>query len=233
MGACRLAIAAAVAALAASGCGGDEPAPFKEVKQPSTTTSAPTPSVATGSEDPLAALTAGQRKALASLVTAQAALAERGDAVASANTDADKLVQKADEGFASPSGSAPEVRRLAAALTAFGTAVDSIAGDPDLLPQLSTQLQLRFTALQKEEPTAAAHVLDAKQQVDSIIQALPGLRLQLDNAISRVKTQRSEVELDASVLSDAIDTGAESATAALNGVNQAVEIGVRALAESS
>jgi hypothetical protein len=219
--------------LAAAGCGGDEPAPFKEVKGPSTTTSAPVQSSAAGSEDPLAELTSGQRRALASLVTAQAALVERGDAVAAAGSDADKLVARVDEGFAAPSGSTPEVRRLAAALSAFGASVDSIAGDPDLLPQLSTQLQLRFNALQKKQPTAAAHVLDAKQQVDSVIQALPGLRMKIDQVVTTVKRQSSEVEIDAGELGDAIGAGSESATAALNGVNQAVQIGVRALAESA
>lgn len=233
MGAGRLAIAATVAALAAAACGGDEPAPFKEVKQPSTTTLAPAPGVATGRGDPLAELAPGQRKALASLVAAQATLASRADAVATAATNAGKLVSRIDDGFAAPSGSTPEVRRLAAALTAFGAAMDSVAGDPELLPQLSTRLQLRYAAIAKKQPIEAAPVLDAKRQIDSVIQALPGLRIKLGEAIARVKAQSSEAEIDARVLGDAIDAGSESATAALNGVNQAVEIGVRALAESS
>jgi hypothetical protein len=229
MGARRLATAAAVVAFAASGCGGDEPPPFKEVKQPSTTSSAPTP-IASGAEDPLAHLSSSQREALASLVTARAALTARGDAVAAAGTDAGKLVERADAGFAAPSGSTPEVRRLAAALTAFGTAMNSIAANPDLLPQLSTQLRLRFAALAKKQPAVAAHVLDAKEEVDAVIHALRALRTKIDDVASTVKEQSSASKLDASVLGDAIGAGSESTTAALNGVDQAMEIGVRALA---
>jgi hypothetical protein len=228
-----LALGAVIAALAAAGCGGDEPAPFKEVKKPATTTSSATPSVPSGSEDPLAELSTDQRKALAALVTAQADLSERGDAVASAGTDADKLVERVDEGFAAPSGSAPDVRRLAVALTSFAAATEAIAANTDLLPQLSTQLQLRYAALAKKRPTVAAHVLDVKEKVDTVIRALPGLRTKIDDAASNVREQLSAVELDAGRLGDAIEAGAESTTSALNGVNQAVDLGVRTLAESA
>ena len=232
MGARRLAIAAAVAALAASGCGGDEPAPFKEVKQPTATTPTATADTPMTDADPLASLSAKQQEALASLVTAQAGLAERGDALGSAGAEADKLVRRIDDGFAAPSGSAPEVRRLATALTSFASATGSIAEETDLLPALSTQLQLRFRALAKKHPTVAAHVLDAKSEVDNAIQTLAGLRRKLDSYASDVKDQLSAAELDVQ-LGETIVAASESKSVVLDEVNQAVDMGVRALADSA
>lgn len=231
-----LALGAAISVLAVAGCGGDEPPPFTEVKQPATTSSA-TPSVAVGEPNPgaglLAALAPRQQKALAGLAAAQAALAERGDAVASTGTDADKLVNRVDAGFEPPSGSAPEVRRLSTALTAFGTSLAAIAGQDDLMPALSAQLQLRYEQLVKSKPAVAAHVLDAKQEVDSILGALTGLKRNVDDAAAEAKGQLSKVQLDADALDEAITNGSRSATAALNGVNQAVDVGIRALAASA
>jgi hypothetical protein len=232
MGARGLATCAAIAALAVAGCGGDEPAPFKEVKQPTATTPTATVDTPATDMDPLAVLPAKQRKALAALVAAQADLAKRGDALGSAGADADKLVNRIDAGFAAPSGSSPEVRRLATALTAFAAATGSIAEDTDLLPALSTQLKLRFAALAKKRPAAAAHVLGAKRQVDEAIQALPGLRMKLDSYATDVKEQLSAVELDAS-LGDTIGAASESMNVVLEDVNRAVATGARALADSS
>ena len=233
MGARGLATCAAIAALAVAGCGGDEPAPFKEVKQPTATTPTTTVDTTATGSDPLAALSANQRKALALLASAQADLIQRGDAVASAGTDASKLVARVDAGYTPPSGSAPEVRRLATALSAFATDVGPIATEQDLLPQLSAQLQARYAALAKKQPTAAAHVLDAKDEVDSVIKALPGLRDKVDEAATAAKKQLAEAELDADALDQAIMDGSAGATAALNGVNQAMGLGVRALANSA
>src|SRR4051812_39847422 len=90
MGARGLATGAAVVALAAAGCGGDEPAPFKEVKQPATTTSSAGVAVAeTTPSDALTVLSSEQQKALAALPRAQDALIQRGDAVANTEADAD------------------------------------------------------------------------------------------------------------------------------------------------
>src|SRR4051812_36655800 len=94
MGARGLATGAAVVALAVAGCGDDEPAPFKDVKQATTTTSSsagvavrePTPA-----NEALAGLSSEQRKALAALAGAQDALIQRADAVAATGTDAGKL----------------------------------------------------------------------------------------------------------------------------------------------
>jgi hypothetical protein len=234
MSARGLATCAAITALAVAGCGGDEPAPFKEVKQPTATTPTPTATVDTPmtDADPLASLSAKQQQALASLVTAQAGLAARGDALGSAGADADKLVNRIKAGFTAPSGSAPEVRRLATALTSFAAATGSIAEETDLLPALSTQLQLRFAALAKKQPTVAAHVLDAKREVDNAIQTLAGLRLKLDSYASDVKDQLSAVELDAH-LGETIGAASESKSVVLGEVNQAVDMGVRALADAA
>jgi hypothetical protein len=182
--------------------------------------------------EPLASLSAKQQEALASLVTAQAGLAERGDALGTAGADADKLVKRINDGFAAPSGSAPEVRRLATALTSFASATGSIAEETDLLPALSTQLQLRFAALAKKHPTVAAHVLDAKREVDNAIRTLPGLRLKLDSYASDVKDQLSATELDVH-LGETIGAASESKSVVLDEVNQAVDMGVRALADSA
>src|SRR3954470_24377993 len=130
------AITATLAALAIAGCGSDEPKPFKEVKQ--ATATATTPSAAVGepgpSADPRAGLSQRQRSALAPLVAAEEALVRRGDAVASAGTAADQVVQRVQGGYAAPSGSTPEVRRLAAALGSFSGALAAIAAQDDLLP---------------------------------------------------------------------------------------------------
>jgi hypothetical protein len=231
-----LALGAAITLLAIAGCGGDEPPPFKEVKQPATTGSTG-PSATVGEPAPdtgvLATLAPRQQKALAGLAAAQAALAERGDAVASTGTDADKLVKRMDAGFEPPSGSAPEVRRLSAALTAFGTSLAAIAGQDDLMPALSAELELRYEQLVKSKPSAAAHVLDAKQEVDATLDALTGLRRKVDDAAAEAKRQLSELKLDGDALGEAITNGSESATAALNGVNQAVDAGIKALADSA
>ena len=238
MSARGLATCAAITALAVAGCGGDEPAPFKDVKQPTatTTTPMPTPTATVDTPmtdaDPLASLSAKQQQALASLVTAQAGLAERGDALGSAGADADKLVQRINNGFAAPSGSVPEVRRLATALTSFAAATGSIAEQMDLLPALSTQLELRFAALAKKRPTLAAHVLNAKREVDNAIQTLPGLRVKLDSYASEVRDQLSAAELDAH-LGETIGAASESKAVVLDEVNQAVDLGVRALADSA
>lgn len=233
MGARGLATCAAIAALAMSGCGGSEPAPFREVKQPTATTPTTTVNTTATGSDPLAVLSAKQRKALALLAGAQADLAQRGDAVASAGTDASKLVDRVDAGYAAPSGSAPEVRRLVTALNAFATDVGPIATEQDMLPRLSAQLRARYAALAKKQPSAASHVLDAKDEVDSVIRALPSLRDKVDAAATVAKKQLTEPELDADALGQAITDGSAGATAALNGVNQAVDLGVRALANSA
>jgi hypothetical protein len=223
----------AIAALAAVGCGGDEPAPFKEVKQPTATTPTATVDTPATDADPLAALSAKQRAALATLASAQADLAQRGDAVAAAGTDAGKLVDRVKAGYTPPSGSAPEVRRLVTALNTFAGRIEPIATSSDLLPQLSTQLKTRYAELAKKKPSLAAHVLDAKSEVDSVIGALPGLRAKVDEAATTAKKQLSAAELDADALDEAITSGSASVTAALNGVNQAVDMGVRALADSA
>jgi hypothetical protein len=233
MSARGLATCAAIAALTVAGCGGDEPAPFKEVKQPTASTPTATVDTPATDADPLAALSAKQRKALAILASAQAGLAQRGDAVAVAGTDASKLVDRVAAGYTPPSGAVPELRRLVTALSAFATDVGPIATDEELLPQLSTQLQERYTALAKKRPSLAAHVLDAKDEVDSVIAALPGLRDKVDDAAATAKKQLSAAELDADALDQAITNGSAGVTAALNGVNQAVDLGVRALADSA
>src|SRR4051812_1850918 len=204
MSARRLATCAAIMALAVAGCGGDEPAPFKEVTQPTATTPTATVDTPTTDSDPLAALSAKQQKALAVLTSAQADLAARGGAVAAAGTDASKLVDRVDSGYTPPSGSAPEVRRLVTALNAFATEVGPIATNPGLLPQLSAQLRQRYAQLAKKQPSVAAHVLDAKTEVDSTIGALPGLRSKVDEAAAAAKKQLSEAELDADALDEAI-----------------------------
>jgi hypothetical protein len=233
MSARRLATCATIAALAVAGCGGDEPAPFKEVKQSTATTPVATVETPMTDADPLAALPAKLQSALVGLTRAQADLAARGDAVAAAGTDASKLVERIHSGYMPPSGSAPEVGRLVTALNAFATAVGPIATDAALLPQLSAQLRERYAQLAKKQPSLAAHVLDAKTEVDSTIGALPGLRNKVDEAAAAAKEQLSEVELDADALDEAITSGSAGATAALNGVNQAVDLGVRALADSA
>ena len=236
MAARGLALGAVLAALAVTGCGGDDPAPFKEARKPATTTSASAPSVAVGEPnagaDALAALQPRQRRALAALVGAQTALVERGDAVANAGTDADKLVKRVDAGFEVPAGSASEVRRLSAALTAFSTALAGIATQDDLLPALSAQLDERYRQIVKRRPTVAAHVLDAKEEVDSTVDALAELRTKVDDAATEAEDQLGEVTLDADALDDAITNGSQSSTEALNGVNLAVEQGIRALADA-
>jgi hypothetical protein len=233
MGACGLATCAAIAAIAMAGCGGDEPAPFKEVKQPTATTPTATVDTPAADADPLAALSAKQRQALGALASAQAALAQRGDAVAAAGTDAGKLVDRVNAGYTPPSGSAPEVRRLVTALKAFAGGIGPIATNTELLPRLSTQLRTRFAELAKKRPSLAAHVLDAKAEVDSVIGALPGLQNKVDEAATTAKKQLSAAELDPDALDEAITSGSASTTAALNGVNQAVDTGLRALADST
>jgi len=233
MSARGLATCGAITALALAGCGGDEPAPFKEVGQPTATTPTATVDTPMTDADPLAALPAKQQSALAGLTRAQTDLAARGDAVAAAGTDASKLVDRIHSGYTPPSGSAPEVRRLVTALNAFATQVGPIATDAALLPRLSAQLRQRYAQLAKKQPSLAAHVLDAKTEVDSTIGALPGLRNKVDEAAAAARNQLSEVELDADALDEAITSGSAGATAALNGVNQAVDMGMRALADSA
>ncbi|HEX4733709.1 MAG TPA: hypothetical protein VH247_04800, partial [Thermoleophilaceae bacterium] len=130
-----------------------------------------------------------------------------------------------------PAGpSTPAVRRLADALDSFGTTLAPIATDPSLLPQLSAQLRQSYTRSVKSHPAAAARLLDAKQQVDALVQTLPGLQQALRTATAKARAQASATTLDARTLDTVIQTGSESATSALNGVNQAMDAGIRALA---
>lgn len=232
MAARRLAIGAAALTLAAAGCGGDKPLPFKEVEKPAAT--ATTPSVAVGEPAPggdaLAALGARQRAALAPVVAAQRGLVQRGDALARAGMDADKVVQRVHAGYAAPSGSTPEVGRLADALGAFATALNGFATRADLLPQMSSQLKLRYARLVKTRPHVAAHVLEAKQEVDAIVAELPRQGKAVEDAAAQARSQSKEDTLDADTLETAISAGSAGATSALNGVNQAIDAGVAALA---
>jgi hypothetical protein len=232
MGASRLVPAVLLFALAAAGCGSGE-GKFTSVPQAATTTTSSSPSVTAtdpGNDSLLAGLRPQEQKALASLVQAQAALTQRGDAVATAGTNLDKVVGRIAAGYTAPSGpSTPEVARLASALTAFGSTLAPIATQPQLLPQLSSQLEQRYTHLAKSRPAVAARLLDAKQQVDAIVEALPGLQQDIENAAAKAKSQSRQTALDAQTLDDAIKSGAESTTSALNGVNQAVQTGLAAL----
>jgi hypothetical protein len=226
------AITATLAALSIAGCGSHEPQPFKEVKQPTAT--ATTPSATVGdpgpSADRLAGLSQRQRSVLTGLVAAEEALVRRGDAVASAGTAADQVIQRVQSGYAAPSGSTPEVRRLADALGSFSGALEAIAAQDDLLPRLSVQLRLRSERLVKTRPPSAAHLLEAKREVDATLGALPRLRQGVDDAASNAKGQSSQATLDADALNEAVTSGTESATAALNGVTHAVDVGLQALA---
>jgi hypothetical protein len=233
MRASRLAAGAVVLALGAAGCSSSD-STYTAVQQASTATPATTATTATdtaAAPDPLAGLPAREQKALASLASAQAALEQRGNAVADAGTAADKVVQRINSGYNAPPGpSTPAVRRLADALDAFGAALAPIATDPSLLPQLSATLRQSYTRSAKSHPAAAARLLSAKQQVDSVAEALPGLQQTLRTATAKARAQADAAKLDAGTLDDVIQTGSESATSALNGVNQAVDAGTRALA---
>jgi hypothetical protein len=232
MGASRLVPAVLSLALVAAGCGSGE-GKFTSVPQSKTTATSSSPSVTAtdpGNDSLLAGLQPREQKALASLVQAQAALTVRGDAVATAGTNLDKVVGRIAAGYSAPSGpSTPEVRRLADALTAFGSTLAPIASQPELLPQLSAELARRYEGLAKRRPAVAARLLDAKQQVDAIVEALPGLQSDVEAAASKAKSQASETTLNAEALDEAIKSGSQSTTTALNGVNQAVETGLAAL----
>jgi hypothetical protein len=235
MGASRLAAGAVIAALVTAGCGGGkEPPPFKEVKPSTTSQSTPAPVTQPDSTETLAGLTPREQRALAPLVQAQTGLTQMGDAVATAGTDVDKVVQRIASGYTAPTGaSTPEVRRLANALTGFETALVRMANDPNLLPQLSQQLEQRSVEFAKKRPSSAASLANAKQQLDSLIAALPGLQRGLEAAASKARAQASAVSLDAQTLDDAVKNGSTSATSALNGLNDAIEGGVRALVAAS
>lgn len=237
MGASRLAAGAVALALGAAGCSSSD-STYTAVDQATTatrtttTTTATTPTdTATGATDPLAGLPAREQKALASLAGAQAALEQRGNAVANAGTAAGKVVQRISAGYNAPPGpSTPAVRRLADALDAFSTTLAPVATDPSLLPQLSAALRQSYTRSVKSHPAAAARLLSAKQQVDAVVEALPGLQQTLRTATAKARAQADATKLDANTLDDVIRNGSESATSALNGVNQAMDAGLRALA---
>src|SRR6476661_1153571 len=114
MGASRLAAGAAALALGAAGCSSSD-STYTAVKQATTTETATTPTdTAATTPNPLAGLPAREQKALASLAGAQAALEQRGSAVANAGTAAGKIVQRISAGYNAPPGpSTPAVRRLA------------------------------------------------------------------------------------------------------------------------
>src|SRR5690242_5526240 len=108
MGASRLAAGAVALALGAAGCSSSD-STYTAVKQAtttgSTTATATTPAdTAATTPDPLAGLPARERKALASLAGAQAALEQRGSAVANAGTAAGKVVQRISAGYNAPPG---------------------------------------------------------------------------------------------------------------------------------
>jgi hypothetical protein len=235
MGASRLALCALAVALAVGGCGTSD-STYTAVQQTTTATQATTTTPAdtatdTAAASPLAGLPAPQQQALAALADAQAALEQRGNAVANAGTAADKVVQRIGSGYTPPAGPrTPEVRRLADALDAFGTALAPIATDPTLLPQLAAQLRQSYSRSVKSHPAAAARLLAAKQQVDAIVQTLPALQQTLRTATARARAQASATKLDAQTLDSVIQVGSESATSALNGVDQAMNAGIRALA---
>jgi hypothetical protein len=235
MRASRLAAGAVVLALGAAGCSSSD-STYTAVEQattaaPTATATTPTDTTTAAAPDPLAGLPAREQKTLASLARAQAALEQRGNAVAAAGTAANKVVQRINSGYNAPPGpSTPAVRRLADALDAFGAALAPIASDPSLLPQLSGTLRQSYTRSAKSHPAAAARLLSAKQQVDSVAEALPGLQQTLRTAAAKARAQADAAKLDAGTLDDVIQTGSESATSALNGVNRAVDAGVRALA---
>jgi ABC-type transporter Mla subunit MlaD len=154
--------------------------------------------------------------------------------VANAGADASKVVARIASGYTPPSGPAtPEVGRLAQALSAFGDALAPIGTDPSLLPQLSLQLQRRAEQIVKKDPQTAGRLVNAKQQVDSVVQALPRLRQAVAGAASRAGDEASKQTLSAQSLDQAIRNGADSATTALNGVNQAIDAGVAALSAAA
>jgi hypothetical protein len=235
MGGSRLAAGAVALALGVAGCSSSD-STYTAVDQPTTgtptTATATTPTdTATAATDPLAGLPAREQKALASLAGAQAALEQRGNAVADAGTAAGKVVQRIIAGYNAPPGqSTPAVRRLAGAFDAFGTTLAPIATDPSLLPQLSAALRQSYARSVKSHPAAAARLLSAKQQVDAVVEALPGLQQTLRTATAKARAQADATKLDANTLDEVIRTGSESATSALNGVNQAIDAGLRALA---
>jgi len=226
------ATAALVAMLAFAGCGSKQPAPFKEVKQPSSVATTAPATVGGPSEDPgsVAALAPKQRADLTPLVNAHETLIARGDAVAAAGSDADKLVGKVGAGFAPPAGPVPEVGRLADALGSFSETLGAIATQADLMARLSTELQLRYQQLLRKQPASAARVLEAKQEVDSDAGALARLSRDVDDAAAKARALQSKDTLDADALEAVITAGSASATSALNGVNHALETGIRALA---
>jgi uncharacterized phage infection (PIP) family protein YhgE len=228
------AIAAVVGVLVLAGCGGEDPSPFTEVEQPATTTTTKTTKTAVvigtpRAEVDLAGLPRRQRTALTALVGAQAGLIERGDAVAVAGADAAEIAGRVGAGYAAPSGSTPEVRRLVDALTSFGDALDAITTSSSLLPQLSAELQVRSERLMKRRPAAAARLLQAKQEVDATVAGLPALRREVDDAAAKARDQLAETTLDAEMLAQAITGGSTSAKTALNGVNSAIATGLEAL----
>ena len=235
MRASRLAAGAVALALGAAGCSSSD-STYTAVEQPTTATPAttattPTETTTAAATNPLAGLPAREQKALASLASAQAALEQRGSAVADAGTAAGKVAQRIGAGYNAPPGpKTPAVRRLADALDAFGTTLGPIATDPSLLPQLSATLRRRYTRSAKSHPAAAARLLDAKQQVDAVVEALPGLQQTLRTASAKARSQADATKLDATTLDTVIQTGSESVTTALNSVNQAIDAGARALA---
>jgi hypothetical protein len=235
MRASRLAAGAVALALGAGGCSSSD-STYTAVEQattstPTATAATPADTATTAAPDPLAGLPARDQKALASLAGAQAALEQRGNAVANAGTAADKVVQRINAGYNAPPGpTTPAVRRLADALDSFGTTLAPIATDPSLLPQLSATLRQSYARSAKSHPAAAARLLSAKRQVDAVAAALPGLEQTLRTAVAKARAQADAAKLDPNTLDDAIQSGSASATSALNGVNQAVDAGIRALA---
>jgi hypothetical protein len=235
MGLPRVAISGSVVALALTGCGGSkEPPPFKEVPQGATTTSgAPPASTVPGGTLTVTNLGPHYNRVFSQLIDARDALGTGAAAVTAAATDAQALADHIASGYNAPSGGATQVVGLRDALASFGTMLHSIITTNTLLPQLSTQLQLRSTQLGQRHPRQAAALRDAKQHVDTAIATVNGLDLAIAVALSKIRQQLSSAALDGSDLQAAISSATASTSAAIAKVDDALHSGFEALAAGS
>jgi hypothetical protein len=233
MGLRGLAIGAAAAALAVSGCGSKEPPPLTQVQQsPSQTTAAPgdagTP--ASGSfHDSVTNLGARYNRVFAQLIDGRDALDNSAVAVAAAASDAQGLADRVAGGYNPPSGSAPQVIALRDALSPFSEALHTMLTSSTQLPRLTTELQLRATQLARRNPRSAAALLTTKQQIDTAIAELSGLDRAIVVAQGKVRDQMSRVSLDGDALDAAVTSASQTSAAAVAKVDDAVDKGLEAL----